>query len=68
MAIRQFRGDQHFPQLSDISVVTCEYGLLDIDVDMIERAFGFWKEHKSIIDFPTCLGDDYEWSTAEFRE
>ena len=35
---------------------------------MIERAFGFWKEHKSIIDFPTCLGDDYEWSTAEFRE
>ena len=20
------------------------------------------------IDYPTCLGDDYEWLTAEFRE
>ena len=20
------------------------------------------------IDYPTCLGDDYEWSTPEFRE
>ena len=45
-------GDHHFPRLNDIFVVTCEYGLLDIDVAMIEHTFGFWKEHKSIIDFP----------------
>ena len=50
--MRQFWGDQHFPPLNDIFVVTCEYGLLDIDVAMIEHTFGFWKEHKSIIDFP----------------
>ena len=52
IAMRQFWGDHHFPRLNDIFVVTCEYGLLDIDVAMIEHTFGFWKEHKSIIDFP----------------
>lgn len=35
---------------------------------MIEQAFGFWKERKLVIDCFTCLGDDHEWSTAEFRE
>ena len=28
----------------------------------------FWKECKSTIDFLICPGDDYEWSTVEFRE
>lgn len=40
---------------------------MNIDVAVIEYAFGFWKECKSIIDFPTCLGDDHEWSAAKFR-
>ena len=39
----QFRGIQHIPQLSDLSIVTCEYGLVDIDVVEIRHAFEFWE-------------------------
>ena len=41
MAIRQFEGIQHIPRLSDLFVVTCEYGLMDIDVVVTGRAFDF---------------------------
>ena len=41
MAMRQFGGIQHIPRLSDLSVVTCEYRLMDINVVVIGRAFGF---------------------------
>ena len=68
MALRPFGGDQHVPQLSDISTITCGYGLQDIDVFMVERPFGFWQECSSTIDYPTCPGDDHERSIAEFRE
>ena len=27
MALRQFGGDQHVPRFSDLSVITCDYGL-----------------------------------------
>lgn len=60
MAIRQFRGNQHILRLSDFSIITYEYVLLDIDVAIIECAFGFWMERKSIIEFPTSHGDDHE--------
>lgn len=28
----------------------------------------FWKERRSTIDYPIFPGDDYEWSTFEFKE
>ena len=68
MVMRQFGGKQHISWLTDLSRITCEYGLQDIDIATIECAFDFWKEHKSTIDYPTCPKDDYEWSTVEFRE
>ena len=60
----------HFacPLLSDLFDVTCEYRDKAIDIAMINRAFGFQKKCKSSIDYPICLGGDYEWSTVEFRE
>ena len=64
MALRQFGGDQHVPRLSDISNITCGYGLQDIDVVMLERAFGFWQECRSTIDYPTCPRDDHERTIA----
>ena len=68
MVIRPFAGIQHVPQLNNLSIITCEYGLQDIDTVVIDRTFDFWKERKSTIDYPICPGDDYEWSTIEFRE
>ena len=41
MAMRQFGGIQHIPRLNDLSVVTCEYELVDIDVVVIGHAFEF---------------------------
>ena len=35
---------------------------------VIEHTFGFWEECRSAVDYPTCPGHDYEWSTTEFRE
>lgn len=66
--MRQFGGTQHVPWLSDHSDIACQYGLKDIDIAVIERTSVFWKERKSTIDHPTYLGNDYEWSTIEFRE
>ena len=68
MALRHFRGDQHVPQSSVLFVITCDYGLQDINIVIIDRAFGFRQECRSTIDYPTCRGDDHEWSIAEFRE
>ena len=68
MYLRQFRGNQHVPRLSDLFVITCDYGLLHIDVVIIDCASNFWMEHRSTTDYPTCPGDDHEWSTIEFRE
>ena len=56
MAMRQFKGIQHIPRLSDLSVVTCEYRLVDIDVAVIGSAFKFWEARNSSIDFPFVLG------------
>jgi len=66
--MRQFEGTLHAPLLSDLSNVTCEYGDKDIDTVVIKCTAGFWKKRKSSINYPTCLGDNYEWSTTEFRE
>ena len=41
MALRQFGGDQHVPRFSDLSVITWDYELQDIDIVIIDRAFGF---------------------------
>ena len=68
MAMRQLGGTQHVPQLSDLSDATCEYGDNDIDTVVIEHTFGFWKEHKLTINYPTYPRDNYEWSSAKFRE
>lgn len=68
MVIRQFEGTQHVPQLSDLSIITCEYGHQDIETIIIDRSFDFQKEHRSTIDYLTCPGDDFEWSSADFRD
>ena len=68
MALRQFRDDHHVPRFSDLSVITCDYELQDIDTVIIDRTFGFWQERRSTIDYPTYPTDDYEWSTTEFKE
>ena len=67
MSMRQFRGIQQIPRLSDLSVVTCEYRLMDIDVVMVGCAFKFWEVRNSSIDFPLYSRDDQEWFSAEFR-
>ena len=59
MAMRQFGGIQHIPRLSDLSIVTCKFKLIDINVAVI-GASKFWKAHKSSIDFPFCFRDDQE--------
>ena len=66
MAMRQFGGIQHIPQLNDLFVVTCEYGLVDIDVAVIGRASEFYEVRKLSIDFPLCSRDDLEWFSTEF--
>ena len=66
--MRQFRGTQLVPFLSDLSDITCEYGDRSRDTAMIGHAFSFWVTYKSSIDYHTCLGYDYEWSIAEFKE
>ena len=58
MAIRQVRGIQHSPRLSDLSTITCKYGIMDIDVAVIGHAFEFWEARKSSIDFPLYSRDD----------
>ena len=68
MAMRQFGDTQHVPRLSDLFVITCEYGLQDIDIVIIDRIFDVQKERKSTIDYPIYLGDYYEWSSVKFRE
>ena len=67
MPIRQFEGIQHIPRLSDLFVVTCEYGLMDIDVVVTGRAFDFQEALKLSIDFPLCFRDNQEWFSDEFR-
>ena len=67
MAMQQFGGIQHIPRLSDLSVVTCEYGLMDIDVAVIAHAFELWEVRKLSIDFLLCSWDDQEWFSVEFR-
>ena len=39
--MQQFGGIQNIPRFIDLSVVTCEYGLVDIDVAVIEHASKF---------------------------
>ena len=43
MTIRQFGGIKHIPRLSDLSVITCEYGLVDVDIAMVGHASEFWE-------------------------
>ena len=42
MAMKQFGGNQHVTELSDLSVITYGYGLQDIDTVIIDRASNFW--------------------------
>lgn len=42
----QFKGIKHIPRLNDLSAITYEYGLVDIDVAMIRSASEFWEAHK----------------------
>ena len=65
--MRQFVVTLHVPWLSNLFVITCKYGLQDIDTVIIDRTSDFWKEHKSTIDYPICFRDDFEWTTTEFR-
>ena len=60
MALRQVEGDQHVPRFSDLFVITCDYGLQDINTVLIDRTFGFWQECRSTINYRTCLGDDHK--------
>ena len=66
MSIRQFGDVQHIPRLSDLSVVTCKYRLMDIDVAMIGYASDFYEARKSSIDFPLYSRDNQEWFFVEF--
>ena len=65
--INQFGDIQHIPQLSDLSVVSYEYGLVDIDISVVGYASKFWEACRSSIDFPLCSRDDQEWFSTEFR-
>ena len=67
MAMRQFKGIQHIPQLSDLSTITYEYGLVDINMAIAGHASKFWEARRSSIDFPLCSWDDQEWFSAKFR-
>lgn len=67
MAMRQFGGIEHIPQFSDISTVTCEYGLLDIDIVVVGSASKFWKAHRLSVDFPLYSRDGKEWFSTKFR-
>ena len=65
--INQFGDIQHIPQLSDLSVVSYEYGLVDIDISVVGYASEFWEVRRSSIDFPLCSRDNQEWFFTEFR-
>ena len=43
MTMRQFGGIQHILRFNDLFTVTCEYGLVDIDIVMMGRASRFWE-------------------------
>ena len=49
MTLRQFGGDQYVLRFSDLFVITCDYGLQDIDTVIIDPVFGFQKERRSTI-------------------
>jgi len=38
--MKQFEGIQHIPRLNDLSI-SCEYGLVDIDIAAVGRALEF---------------------------
>ena len=54
--------------LQDLSVITCENSLQDIDIVVIDCISDFWKKLRSTIDCPIYLGDDYEWSIIKFKK
>ena len=54
--------------LQDLSVITCENSLQDIDIVVIDCISDFWKKLRSTIDGPIYPGDDYEWSIIKFKE
>ena len=56
--MRQFGGIQHIPRLSDPFAITCEYGLVDIDIVVVGHASEFWETRRLSIDFPLYFGDD----------
>ena len=41
MVMQRLEGVQYIPQLSDLLVVTCEYGLVDIEVVVIGHTSEF---------------------------
>ena len=49
------------------TAITYEYGLVDINIVVVGRAFEFWEAHRSSIDFPFYSRDNQEWFSAEFR-
>ena len=72
--VTRWQGQNHcvgllgITRFSDLSIITYDYGLQDINTVIIDCAFGYWQERRLTIDYPTYPGDDYEWSTAEFKE
>ena len=54
--------------LQDLSVITYENSLQDIDIVVIDCISDFWKKLRSTIDCPIYLGDDYEWSIIKFKK
>ena len=68
ITLRQFKGNQHVPRFSDLSVITCDYELQDINTVIIDHAFRFQQQRMSTIYYPTCPRDNYEWSIAKFRQ
>ena len=54
--------------LQDLSVITYENSLQDIDIVVIDCISDFWKKLRSTIDCPIYPGDDCEWSIIEFKE
>lgn len=65
--MRQFGSIKHIPRLNDLSAITCEYGLMEIDIAMIGHTSEFWEACNSSIDFPLCSRDNQEWFSTEFR-
>lgn len=56
MALRQFGGDQHVSRFSDLSIITCDYGLQDIDIVIVDRTLVFGRNASRLLTILLVVG------------